>query len=143
MPKWLDLAVLELGTKEAPGYTNNPIVTGYFKDAGAGKLPDSVPWCAAFVGAMLKRAGVSPSGYLAARSYLKWGVKCKPVQGCIVVLKRGTSPWQGHVTFLDRVNPNGTLRCLGGNQTDAVTYANYSPAFVLGYRWPLLKGRGK
>jgi uncharacterized protein (TIGR02594 family) len=144
IPKWHQLAMMELGTKEAPGYANNPIVQQYYVDAGSGKQPDSVPWCAAFVGAMLKRAGVSPSGYLAARSYLKWGkALTTPVLGAIVVFKRGNSAWQGHVAFFEGFNPNGSLRVLGGNQSDAVTYANYPRGIVLGYRWPLLKGTPK
>lgn len=136
-PKWYELALAEIGTKEAPGFSNNPIVQGYYKDAGAGKQPDSVPWCAAFVGAMLKRAGVSPSGYLAARSYLKWGKKLTtPKLGAIVVFSRGNSTWQGHVAFF--VKDNGaTISVLGGNQNDAVNIANYSKSKLLGYRWPL------
>jgi len=136
-PKWFELAVAEIGTKEAPGYANNPIVQQYYKDAGSGQLPDSVPWCAAFVGAMLKRAGVAPSGFLAARSYLKWGVPIKtPVKGAIVVFSRGTS-WQGHVAFFDSYVRTGTIKVVGGNQSDAVNYGNYSLAKLLGYRWPL------
>ena len=137
MPRWLDLARAEIGTKEAPGYANNPVVQKYYEDAGSGKLPDSVPWCAAFVGAMLKRAGVSPSGYLAARSYLKWGQKLtKPIPGAIVVFSRGSSPSQGHVAFFEQDKGN-SIRVLGGNQNDAVTRANYPKSRVLGYRWPL------
>lgn len=135
IPKWYELAVKELGTKEAPGFANNPIVQQYYVDAGSGKQPDSVPWCAAFVGAMLKRAGVSPSGFLAARSYLNWGEKTKPIPGAIVVFRRGNNPWQGHVAFF--VQDNGsTIRVIGGNQSDAVTYANYPKSRVIDYRWP-------
>jgi uncharacterized protein (TIGR02594 family) len=137
-PKWLILARAEVGTKEAPGYANNPIVQGYFKDAGSGQMPDSVPWCAAFVGAMLKRASVAPSGFLAARSYLKWGRPLRrPVPGAVAVFKRGNSSWQGHVAFFVRDN-GSTVRVVGGNQSDAVTYANYSKAKLLGSRWWLL-----
>lgn len=137
MQKWFELALAEIGTKESPGYANNPIIQKYYVDAGSGKLPDSVPWCAAFVGAMLKRAGIAPSGYLAARSYLNWGVRLKsPVQGCIVVFSRGRPP-QGHVAFFDSFTADGRLRVVGGNQSDAVSYAKYPKARVLGYRWPL------
>jgi uncharacterized protein (TIGR02594 family) len=136
-PLWLTLARAEIGTKEAPGYANNPIVQGYYVDAGAGKLPDSVPWCAAFVGAMLRRAGISPSGYLAARSYLKWGkVLSSPRLGCVVVFRRGGSPWQGHVAFFLSSRP-GALSVLGGNQDDAVNIKTYQSRLVLGFRWPL------
>ena len=70
------------------------------------------------------RAGIKPSGSLAARSYLSWGEKlAAPRQGCIVVLKRGKG-WQGHVTFFDR-EADGRLVCLGGNQSDKVCFATY------------------
>lgn len=137
LPRWYELAMAEIGTKEAPGYANNPIVQGYYRDAGSGKLPDSVPWCMAFVNAMLERSGRSGTGFLAARSALPWGQKLiKPIRGCIVVFKRGKLAWQGHVAFFDSFTPSGHLRVLGGNQSDQVCYAVYRKEAVLGFRWP-------
>ena len=136
LPRWYELALGERGVKEAPGGADNPVVQAYYRDAGHPEVKhDSVPWCAAFVGAMLTRADVRPSGSLAARSYLDWGVKLgAPRQGCIVVLKRGKG-WQGHVTFFDR-EQNGLLVCLGGNQSDKVCFATYRKSVVVGLRWP-------
>jgi uncharacterized protein (TIGR02594 family) len=135
-PEWLNLAHKEIGTKEAPGFANNPIVQKYYVDAGAGKLPDSVPWCAAFVGAMLKRAGVSPSGFLMARSYMKWGRGLQtPKRGCVVVLSRGAPP-SGHVGFFLRDNGR-SIRVLGGNQSDAVNIRDFPKSKLVGYRWPI------
>ena len=137
-PEWFALALAERGVKEAPGSANNPVVQAYYRDAGHPETRhDSVPWCAAFVGAMLARVGLQPSGSLAARSYLKWGRQLeRPHAGCIVVLKRGNSSWQGHVAFFVREEGRG-LVCLGGNQTDRVSFATYPKARVLGYRWPV------
>lgn len=136
LPRWYELALAERGVTEAPGAANNPAVQAYYRDAGHPEVKhDSVPWCAAFVGAMLARAGATPSGSLAARSYLNWGVKLDaPRRGCIAVLKRGTG-WQGHVTFFDR-EENGRLVCLGGNQSDKVCFAVYRKSLLLGLRWP-------
>ena len=136
LPKWYALALAERGVKEAPGGADSPAVQAYYRDAGHPEVKhDSVPWCAAFVGAMLQRSGIEPSGALAARSYLSWGKKLSaPRQGCLVVLKRGKD-WQGHVTFFDR-EENGLLICLGGNQSDKVCFAAYRKSLVLGYRWP-------
>ena len=122
---------------EGPGPANNPVVQTYYRDAGHPEtIHDSVPWCAAFVGAMLSRAGLQPSGSLAARSYLKWGRKLERARtGCVVVLKRGNSSWQGHVAFFVR-EEGRALVCLGGNQSDRVSFATYPKARVLGYRWP-------
>ena len=136
LPRWYELALAERGVIEAPGAANNPIVQAYYRDAGHPEVKhDSVPWCAAFIGAMLARSGVAASGSLAARSYLNWGVKLDaPRRGCIVVLKRGKG-WQGHVAFFDR-EENGLLVCLGGNQSNKVCFAAYRKSLLLGLRWP-------
>jgi len=133
-----DLAKAEVGTVEwAKG--DNPKVVAYFKDSGnPGVMDDETAWCAAFVGAMLRRAGVKSTGALNARSYLDWG---KPVDrkdaqpGDVVIFKRGNSSWQGHVAFF--VKDRGALiDVLGGNQSNAVNIKGYHSAALLGIRRP-------
>lgn len=131
-----EIAKKEIGTVEwSDG--SNPKVVAYFKDAGqAGVKDDATAWCAAFVGAMLKRAGLKGTGSLLARSYLDWGVAVEREnarEGDIAVFKRGNSSWQGHVAFF--VKDNGsTIRVLGGNQSDAVNISSYPAASLLGIR---------
>lgn len=134
--KAYELAKAEVGTVEwRDGH--NPKVLAYFNDAGHGWVgDDETAWCAAFVGAMLKRAGMQGTGKLTARSYLEWG---RPVdlaharEGDIVVFKRGNSSWQGHVAFF--VRRAGThIEVLGGNQSDAVKISRYAVADLLGVR---------
>ena len=130
-----ELAQKEIGTVEwAKG--DNPVVIGYFKDAGHPEVStDATAWCAAFVGAMLARSGVKPTGKLNARSYLDWGAPverkdAKP--GDVVIFERGTG-WQGHVGFL--VKDGGVLiNTLGGNQSDAVNIKGYQASKLLGIR---------
>lgn len=132
---WLDLARAQLGVKEVAGAGNSNTITGYFQASVQQKHPDSVPWCAAFVGAMLADTGYVGTGSLMARSYLDWGTELtKPVPGAIVIFKRGAAP-AGHVAFVDAVT-SSSLKCIGGNQSDAVTIASFSRTSVLGYRWP-------
>lgn len=125
--KAYELAKAEVGTVEwAKG--DNPKVVAYFKDAGHPQVKDDeTAWCAAFVGAMLKRAGMQGTGKLTARSYLDWGLpvdRKDAMAGDIVVLRRGTSSWQGHVGFF--VKDNGkTITILGGNQSNAVNRKPY------------------
>lgn len=136
-PAWLTLAAFELGVKEGKGALNNPRVVALFADAGfPGIKQDSVAWCAAAVGAMLKRVGIKPSGSLAARSYENWGVGlAAPVLGCIATKKRGNSSWQGHVGFV--VGANKThIFLLGGNQGDAWSIAQFPRGEFTAYRWP-------
>ena len=136
MKKVYDLARLEIGTYEwAEG--SNPRVDAYFDDVGYPSMTDETAWCAAFVGAMLKRCGLPHTGKLTARSYLDWG---KPVDlskaepGDVVVLWRGSpTSWQGHVGFYDR-QADGNVYLLGGNQRDMVNVSGYSIDRVLSVR---------
>ena len=136
MKKVYDLARLEIGTYEwAEG--SNPRVDAYFDDVGYPSMTDETAWCAAFVGAMLKRCGLPHTGKLTARSYLDWG---KPVDlskaqpGDVVVLWRGSpTSWQGHVGLYDR-QADGNVYLLGGNQRDQVSVAGYSIDRVLSVR---------
>lgn len=131
-----DLAQAEIGTVEW-GKGDNPKVLSYFKDSGnAGVTNDETAWCAAFVGAMLKRAGGRGTGKLNARSYLEWGTPvdrkdAKP--GDVVIFKRGNSSWQGHVAFFVR-DKGALIEVLGGNQSDAVNVKGYQASQLLGIR---------
>ena len=135
---WIKLARAEIGVHEIKGTLDEPKVLGYFKDAGfAGIQDDETAWCAAFVGAMLKRSGITPSGSLSARSYEKWGQKLvSPLYGAIGVKKRTGGPdWAGHVGFI--VGANSTrIYMLGGNQADEVSIASFNRSEFTAYRWP-------
>jgi uncharacterized protein (TIGR02594 family) len=137
--KAYELAQAEVGTVEwADG--SNPKVVGYFKDAGHPQVTnDETAWCAAFVGAMLKRAGFPNTKSLLARSYLKYGVSVnrKDAQpGDIVVFTRGNSTWQGHVAFFVR-DHGAFIEVLGGNQANAVNKKKYQAKSLLGIRRPV------
>lgn len=136
-PAWLTLARAELGVKEGAGAANNPRVLAYYADAGHAEVDhDDVAWCAAFVGAMLHRAGLPTSGSLAARSYLTWGKGIsKPYPGCVAVFKRGKG-WQGHVCFFLRV-VGEWIEVIGGNQGDSVSVTRMKASDLLGYREPV------
>lgn len=140
-PIWLSHARGELGTKEFAGTPDNPRIIKYWNDAGLASVADGqdeVPWCAAFVGAMLKRANVPGSGKANARSYEAWGRRLNsPVLGCVVVFSRPPTAWQGHVAFYlgtDKVNRR--VQVIGGNQSDSVSITSFSFDRVVAYRWP-------
>lgn len=138
-PAWLQAALADLGTKEKPGPGSNPDVVSYYAESGnPGIKDDAVAWCAAFTGAMLSRAGLKGTGSLAARSYLNYGAKLSTnnvPRGAILIFRRGTSSWQGHVCFCLK-DEGSRVQVIGGNQSDAVTVATYSKAALLGARWP-------
>lgn len=133
-PRWLVLARAELGTAEIQGPISNPKVVQYYVDAVGKKFADVVPWCAAFVGAMLIRADEDSSGSLMARSYQWYGKKIRPQPGAIAVWPRGRS-WQGHVNIVEYVVGIKVV-CIGGNQSDAVTRVTYPISRAVTFRWP-------
>lgn len=137
-PPWLIEALKLDGLKESPGASHNPEVVKLFAEAGhSGVKDDETAWCAAFVGAMLARAGYLGSGKLTARSYLDIGDKVtNPIRGDIVVFPRGNSEWQGHVAFVLKADAQYVF-AFGGNQSNAVNLTRYSRANVLGFRRPV------
>ena len=136
-PGWMAEAWAEYGLEEAPGRASNARVVALYRDAGHSSiLRDEVPWCAAFVGACLKRAGLKNTGSLLARSYAAWGEDAEEDRsGAIAVLTRGNNPAQGHVGFLVG-RAAGKLYLLGGNQGDAVTVAAFDASRLIALRWP-------
>ncbi|NRP31713.1 MULTISPECIES: TIGR02594 family protein [unclassified Aliiroseovarius] len=126
-----------IGTTEGPGPENNPIIMAMYASVGHDWVEhDSVAWCAAFVGHCLEEAGIRSTRKLTARSYLDWGVPVEiaDVQpGDIGVIPRGTSSWQGHVFFIDRIE-GPWVWGLGGNQSNAVNVKRYPVSKLLGIR---------
>ncbi len=136
-PKWMEIARGHLGEAEIAGPKSNPVIAGFYKAVNGANLRDEVPWCAAFVGACLGKAGLPDTDSFMARSYLRYGEKIDtPRLGCIVVFWRGKkSSASGHVAFFLR-EVGGKIEVLGGNQGDRVSIARYAKSRLLGYRWP-------
>jgi uncharacterized protein (TIGR02594 family) len=132
-----EIAKTYIGTVEAPGPENNPVVMEMYASVGHDWVEhDSVAWCAAFVGHCIEKAGLRSTRKLTARSYLNWGIPVAVPDaqpGDIGVIPRGSSSWQGHVFFIDRIE-GAWVWGLGGNQSDAVNVKRYPVAKLLGLR---------
>lgn len=132
------MASEEMGLRELRGPDNNPSVVQFFADVGHGWVKDdSTAWCAAFVGAMLERAGLRSTRALNARSYLDWGeevqLKDAKVGDILVFWRNSPDDWRGHVGFF--VNRVGThIEVLGGNQSDMVNVQRYPVSRLLSVR---------
>lgn len=137
IPFWLAPAFDNALVKEYAGENHNQIIIDYFKEAGHPQIQtDEVPWCAAYVGAMLKRSGIKPTNSLLARSYTTWGRELdQPVFGAIAVLKRGNNPALGHVGFVISLEAD-QVYILGGNQNDQVNITPYPKSNLISLRWP-------
>lgn len=100
--------------------------------------PATTAWCAAFVNAIERKEGRKGNGRLNARSFLTYGspVALKEAKaGDIVIFARGGSTWMGHVSLYVSQDATG-ITCLGGNQSDSVSYGWYPKARLLGIRRP-------
>ena len=137
LPAWLEAAYGELGVKECRGKgCSNPRVEQYHDAIGLGWAKDDVPWCAAFVGwAMLKAGYDLPPHPAAALSWLNFGKSAhRPVLGAIAVKRRKGG---GHVTFVVGISADKrTVYCLGGNQNDAVNIKPYPVSVFKDFRVP-------
>lgn len=128
-----DLAAANIGLNETG---KKAALQDYLTTGGANLDPATTAWCAAFVNATLQQSGGTGTGSNMARSFMEWGTGVsEPQRGDLAVFSRGdpNGPF-GHVGFFDGYNQDGTIRVLGGNQGDAVGYANYSKADLLGFR---------
>lgn len=138
-PTWMQVARGELGVHETPGPASTARILDYHNATTLKATSDEVPWCAAFASWCLEQAGVPSTRSAAARSYMTWGkALSSPRPGCVVVLRRGSNPAQGHVAFFVKRQPGAdhVLLLLGGNQGDKVCISHYPEDYVLGYRWP-------
>lgn len=134
-PPWLDVALKELGVAEVQGPKDNPRIVEYHQATTLKATDDEVPWCSSFACWCMQQSSVIHLHKATARSWLLWGVPLqKPAYGCVVVIKRGNNPAQGHVGFLVGIDAEH-VHILGGNQGDKVSIAPFKREDVLGYRW--------
>lgn len=99
-----------------------------------GVNPRRTPWCGAFVGAVLKRAGKDvPTGYMKAASWKGAGKKVslkKARKGDVVIVR---TKYGNHVGFYAG-QKNGKVLLLGGNQSNQVKISGYRIRNVQGVR---------
>lgn len=135
-PRWYQLARQECAqcTQEIAGEEHNPRIVAYHQCTTLAASDDETPWCSSFVNWCIQTAGGEATRSAAARSWLQWGeVLSQPEEGCVVVLKRGTKPWQGHVGFFVK-ETDEQICVLGGNQNNCVCERWYPKEDILSYR---------
>lgn len=115
----------------------NPLIINAYKEVGAPQSSDSVAWCAAFVGYVLKTSGLSYlKGNLSSIAYVNYGQEVpindpsKWRKWDIAVWKHTNKPGTGHVSFVTGVTKSGILvleptSAFGGNQGNTVKTSKY------------------
>ena len=138
-PRWLKQARKYIGLHERSGAEDNPEVVRFYALAGHPEVKhDSVPWCAAFVGAVLAECGIKGTGTLWALDYAKWGQKLvEPKIGAIATKRRHTASGAlaGHVFFVAGISKTH-VTALGGNQADSVCMEIIPKSEIRSYSWP-------
>lgn len=135
---WFEIAKREEaeGVDEIRGARDNPRIVEYHQSTTLKATDDETPWCSSFVNWCMQQAGIQGTRSASARSWLRWGQTLRdPRPGCIVVLRRGNNPAQGHVSFYFG-DAGDRVLLLGGNQNNQVNISSYPKAQVLSYRWP-------
>jgi len=137
-----DLAQRFVGevTERKGSGANHPAIVWALDLCGLPMQPDETPWCSGFVNLICWLLRLPRSKSAAARSWLNVGIPVAELRQAqagydVVVLKRGTAEWQGHVGFFAGYDPSrGIVSVLGGNQSNSVTVADFRASDVLGVR---------
>ncbi|MEM9278323.1 MAG: TIGR02594 family protein [Pseudomonadota bacterium] len=131
----------EMSKAEAGAYSIAKRYVGLHERKHTGKLsktlgvnPRRTPWCGAFVGAVVSKAGISvPQGHLRAATWKKAGkgVSLKNARkGDVVVIRTS----YGHHVGFYAGQKNGKVQLLGGNQSNQVKVSNYRVGSVQAVR---------
>jgi uncharacterized protein (TIGR02594 family) len=124
-----------VGESETLGANRSPFLTKMWCRLGWSWLVGS-PWCGAFCADKLKSQGLPyPKTAYRAKDWLTYGKRCPfNTLGAIAVKERIGG---GHVTFVDAVSADGIfVRCIGGNQGDAVRASWYRASDFITFRIP-------
>lgn len=153
---WIVEAKKHVGLREVKGVKHNPTIISWLNELGAWWKDDETPWCGVFVAHCLHTAGLKrgsvnsrsknyvpgtkagsgfyPYNWFGAGEYrIEGGRKLdKPCYGCVAVKSRKGG---NHVAFVVGRTADGRLVCLGGNQSDSVSYAVYRESDFDSFMW--------
>jgi len=137
LPKYVKIALKEVGVHETAGAGNTARVVEYLKTTAGKYSEDAIPWCGAFVNWCLLKSGESITVPYPerARSWDLYGNEIdEPTLGAIAVKSRKGG---GHVCFVIGADVYGNLLCLGGNQSDEVNIRAYRVDAFHTFRLPI------
>jgi len=137
-PRWLAIAIKEIGVKRFEGANSNPRIEEYNSSAGLGKASDKIPWGCSFVSWVFREANVD-GNIRSARcaDWLNFGSGIDEAKrGALAVLApivaEASSGFAGFVIEQD----SKTVTVVVGNIDNQVTVKAFPKSYVRGYRWP-------
>lgn len=135
LPKYLKVALKEVGTKEYAGSADNPDIVKYHSTTAGKYKDDEVPWCGSFVNWVMLQDGHTTVKFPErAKAWADFGIGVdEPLVGSIAVKSRRGG---GHVCLVIGKTKDGYLLCVGGNQNDAVNIKKYHPSAFFSFRVP-------
>ena len=146
---WMGLMESWINEKEITGSVATAFDKMVFSHTDDTEVTDSglmASGCAATACAALELSGYTSPHNAAAVSFVNYGISCDMKPGCIVVFlwQSGADAGGHHVSFINTVNGDGTISCLGGNQSSKVcistfslTDANTGNRNAIAFRWPV------
>jgi len=138
-PPWLAVALGEIGVREIAGPKHNPRIIEYHACTDLRATDDETPWCSSQENWVFQQVGIAGTGSAQARSWEKWGDETKPRRGAVVVLKRGTKEWQGHVGTLLSWGDD-YVELVSGNIDNGTRISRFPRSDVISMRWPKTVG---
>jgi uncharacterized protein (TIGR02594 family) len=136
---WFEEAKRLMGLRETPGARSNRVILDWASDLGIDYDSDDIPWCGLFVShciaATLPEEPL-PNNPLGARNWLKFGERCEPALGAVMVFWRASKQGaKGHVGFYNGEDA-AAYHVLGGNQSNGVNITRIGKDRFLGARRP-------
>jgi len=136
---WFQEALNLVGTTEDTGPGSNKKIIKWAQELDIDYATDDIPWCGLFVahcvGATLSDEPL-PAGPLGAQNWKRFGDRCDPAVGAILVFWRGApTSAKGHVGFY-RGEDATAYHVLGGNQSDQVNTTRVAKSRLIDARWP-------
>lgn len=146
LSKNLDTALTQAKSGGWKETGSNPNILASYKAVGCSQNSDTVPWCAAFAGSLLKSSGIKSLKTLSSLAYKGFGTSVdvsKPdtwrLNDIVVFSRKGG----GHIGFFRGFNKaNNSVLILGGNQSDNLTEVGFKiteafPVVYVGRSWEI------
>lgn len=131
---WYEMGLSKKGLTEI---RDKAVLAKFLKSDGATLGdPSKLPWCGDFVetciGLTLPEEPMVVNPYF-ARNWARFGIKCEPTLGCVLVFERG--PTSGHVGFYAGEDKT-YFSVLGGNQSNSISISRVAKSRLIAARWP-------